>query len=56
MKFRVEVVCVQESGEQRRNILEVERSEMAIETLGLSLAEGKAMLHSVQDFVAIQAA
>jgi hypothetical protein len=54
MKFRVEVVCLHEGGEQRCNILEVERTELAIETLGLSVAEGKAMLHGVQNFVAAQ--
>jgi hypothetical protein len=52
MKFRVEVVCLHEGGEQRCNVLEMERTELALETLGLSVAEGKAMLHGVQDFVA----
>src|SRR5450755_1558099 len=54
MKFRVEVVCLHEGGEQRCNVLEMERTELALETLGLSVAEGKAMLHGVQDFVATQ--
>jgi hypothetical protein len=54
MKFRVEVICLHEGGEQRCSILEMERTELAIETLGLSVAEGKAMLHGVQDFVAAQ--
>jgi hypothetical protein len=56
MRFRVEVVCLQEGDEQRCNVLEMERTELAIETLGLSVAEGKAMLHGVQDFVAAQQA
>ena len=56
MKFRVEVVYLHEGGEQRCNVLEMERSELALETLGLSVAEGKAMLHGVQDFVATQQA
>jgi hypothetical protein len=36
--------------------MEMERAELAMETLGLSLAEGKTMLHVVQDFVASQQA
>ena len=56
MRFRVEVVCLQEGDEQRCNVLEMERTELAIETLGLSVAEGKAMLHGVQDFVVAQQA
>src|SRR5664279_2914937 len=54
MKFRVEVICLHEGGEQRRNVLEMERTELALETLGLSVADGKAMLHGVQGFVATQ--
>jgi hypothetical protein len=55
MKFRVEVICVREDGaEQRRDVMEMERYELAMETLGLSVAEGKAILCGVQDFVASQ--
>lgn len=55
MKFRVEVICVNDEGtEQRHGMMEVERRELAMETLGLSLAEGKAILRGVQDFVASQ--
>jgi hypothetical protein len=54
MKFRIEVVYLNESGEQRCTVLEMERTELTIETLGLSVAESKAMLHGVQDFVATQ--
>jgi hypothetical protein len=55
MKFRVEVICVKDEGaEQRRDVMQVERRELAMETLGLSLAEGKALLQGVQDFVASQ--
>ena len=53
MKFRVEVICVTDEGaEQRRDVMEMERQQLAMETLGLSLAEGKAILSGVQDFVA----
>lgn len=55
MKFRVEVICVNDEGaEQRRDVMEMERRELAMETLGLSLAEGKAVSHGVYDFVASQ--
>ena len=55
MKVRVEVLCVNDEGaEQRREVMQMERRELAIETLGLSLAEGKALLQGVQDFVAAQ--
>ncbi len=55
MKFRVEIICVREDGaEQRRDVMEMERQQVAMENLGLSLAEGKAMLRGVQDFVASQ--
>ena len=52
MKFRVEVVCINDAGqEQRSYVLEVERRQLAMETLGLTLCESKAMLESVQEFV-----
>jgi hypothetical protein len=51
MKFRVEVVCLNDDGEQRCSVMEMERADLAMETLGLSVAEGKTMLHGVQDFV-----
>jgi len=55
MKFRVEVICVNDDGaEQQHDVMEMERRELAMETLGLSLAEGKAILRGVQDFVASQ--
>jgi hypothetical protein len=55
MRFRVEVICVNDEGtEQRHGVMEMERRKLAMETLGLSLAEGKAILRGVQDFVASQ--
>jgi hypothetical protein len=56
MKFRVEVVCLNDGGEQRCSVMEMDRAELAMETLGLTVAEGKTMLHGVQDFVASQQA
>ena len=42
MKFRVDVICVNERGvETRREVMELERGSLAMETLGLTLAEGK---------------
>ena len=41
MKFRIEVICVSEDGaEQRNEVTAIERQELAMETLGLNLAEG----------------
>jgi hypothetical protein len=55
MKFRVEVICVNDTGaEERREVMEMERQELAMETFGLSLAEGKAILRGAQDFVTSQ--
>jgi hypothetical protein len=55
MTFRVEVIGLREDGtEQRRDVMDLEREQLAMETLGLSLAEGKAILRGVQDFVASQ--
>ena len=52
--FRVEVVCLSDGTEQRCSVMEMERAELALETLGMSVAEGKTMLHGVQAFVATQ--
>jgi len=55
MRFRIEVICVNDDGgEQRCDVMGMERRQLAMETLGLSLAEGKAILHGVQDFVTAQ--
>jgi hypothetical protein len=52
MKFRVEVICLYENGvEDRGEVIEMDRRELAMETLGLNLAEAKAILGGVQDFV-----
>jgi hypothetical protein len=56
MKFRVEVICLHDDGEQRCSVMEMERAELAMDTLGLSMAEGKMMLRGVQDFVTSQQA
>jgi hypothetical protein len=57
MKFRVEVVCVDGvCQEQRHTVLTIERAELVMETLGMSLGEGKAMLSGVQDVVIAQQA
>jgi hypothetical protein len=52
--FRVEIVCFHDGGEQRCSVVEMERAELALETLGMSVAKGKAILHGIQDFVAGQ--
>ncbi len=55
MKMRIEVVTVGADGsEHRRQVLAVERNELAMETLGMSLAESKSMLEGVQDSMIAQ--
>jgi hypothetical protein len=57
MTFRVEVVCVGEEGDEARaGVLTLERDHLAMDTLGLTLRESKAMLVGVQDFVIAQQA
>jgi hypothetical protein len=57
MNIRIEVVCSDaDSNEQRREVLTIERQQLAMETLGMSLSEGKALLAGVQDFVIAQQA
>ena len=57
MKVRVEVVCLNDGGaEQRRQVLTIERRELAMETLGMNLTESKTLLAGVQDFVVAQQA
>jgi hypothetical protein len=49
---RLEMVCTAPDGlELRKNVLGIERQELAMETLGLTLAEGKVLLQGVQDFL-----
>lgn len=57
MNVRVEVVCVNADGrEQRQDVLTIERQELTMETLGMSLAESKALLEGVQKFLIVQQA
>lgn len=52
MKIRVQLCCVSETGgEACHEVLALERTDLAMETLGLTLAEGKALLQSEQDSV-----
>jgi hypothetical protein len=57
MNIRIEVVGVDAGGgEQRHQVLMIERQELAMETLGMNLSESKALLSGVQDFVIAQQA
>ena len=57
MKFRIQMVCVTDDGiEQTQQVPEFERQELAMETLGMSMLEGKALLHGAQEFVSDQQA
>lgn len=55
MNVRVEVVCVGVGGDEvRQPVLTIERPELAMETLGMNLNEGKMLLAGVQDLVVAQ--
>ncbi len=55
MSLRVEVICVNPDGsEQRHALMTVDSQELAMETLGLNLSEGKALLAGVQNLVVAQ--
>ena len=57
MNVRVEMVCVSADGrEQRKDVLAIERRELTMETLGMSLAESKALLEGAQKFLMVQQA
>ena len=52
MNFRLELICVKEDGtEERREVLTFAKEQLAMETLGLTVAEGKALLSAVQTCV-----
>ena len=52
MSIRVEVVSIGADGiEKRRDVLAIDRAELAMETLGMSLKESKALLKGVQDLM-----
>ena len=45
MNFRIEVICVRDDGtEERREVMTVTKEQLAMETLGLTVAEGKELL------------
>lgn len=55
MNFRLEVICIQDDGtEERREVLTFAKEQLAMETLGLTVAEGKALLANVQTCVVEQ--
>ncbi len=57
MKFRIDVVCECDSGaEQPHELMVLLRDELAMETLGLTLAESKQLLHTLQIYMVDQQA
>lgn len=55
MNFRIEVTCVKEDGtEERCEVLTFTKEQLAMETLGLTVAEGKELLAKVQACVVKQ--
>ena len=52
VKFRVQLVVVNDSGHEHvHEVARIERDEVAMETLGLALAEGKLILKRIQEGV-----
>ena len=52
MKFKIQIVAVSDDGrEQTREIASLERDDLQPETLGLTLAESKAILKDLQEIV-----
>jgi hypothetical protein len=57
MKFRIDVVRVGDDGtEQSSAMMVLSRGPLALETLGLTLAESKELLHNVQTYLVEQQA
>ena len=57
MKLRIDVVCENDSGtEQPHELMVLSRDELAMETLGLTLAESKQLLHVLQGYMVDQQA
>ena len=52
MKFKVQVVTLSEDGEESiRELACIEREDLSAESLGLSVADSKALLQSLQEVV-----
>ena len=52
MKFRINVVCVNDEGtEQLSELMVLSRDDLVMETMGLTLAESKSLLHDLQSYV-----
>jgi hypothetical protein len=52
MKFKIQVVAVSDDGwEQTQETASLERDDLQPETLGLTLAESKAILKGLQEIV-----
>jgi hypothetical protein len=50
MNVRVEIVCSSADGtEERQEVMTIDRARLAMETLGMTLKEGKALLEGVQE-------
>lgn len=51
MKFKVQLLCVADGQEGVREVACFDRQGVEIQTLGLALADGKAMLKAIQEAV-----
>lgn len=55
MKFQIEVICINDDGEKQHcEVMQIEKKQLVMETLGLSLTESKAILENLQDLVVNQ--
>jgi len=51
VKFQIEVICINDDGKQHCEVMQIERKQLVMETLGLSLTESKAILENIQNFI-----
>ena len=57
MKFHIEVICIDNCGaKQSRELTVLSRDDVTMEALGLTLAEGKQLLHTLQRYMVEQQA
>src|SRR5215510_13627901 len=55
MTLKIKVICVKEdSTEERREVLTIAKAQLALETLGLTVTEGKTLLANVQTCIVEQ--
>lgn len=57
MTFHIEVRCIDDSGaKQSHELMVLSREDVTMEALGLTLTEGKELLHNLQQYMVKQQA